>query len=209
MPRIKVVLSYDPTFFCATTLLYYLNCLINNMLRMWHDPWNKQQQGGLDVHLFFGGEYMLRTVTMVLASAAVVSVLSPSSGSAQEMDLLANQLEQKLQIIIRSADSDVDHACIEAQDLQLQLRGMSAQEAEVFMDQNRVLVQERLQRAISLFSEVSENVGTQVEEVKVHIQGRLHERKMELVKLQDRIRAHEAASGEIRAGAGTESSTGR
>jgi hypothetical protein len=134
---------------------------------------------------------MKRFTTLLFAGAAIVAAQTAPQQQSQESEDYVAQLQQKLQAAINDTKEQAELAKNEAIALHELLIGKTAEEGKLILELNRVQTQERLLLAIEALEQVSAEVRTQVEEVHVRILDRLQEKKDELIRSREQIRARE------------------
>lgn len=142
---------------------------------------------------------MKRLLTILIAGAAIVSAQAADSTAqakrtmaGKDIAQITTQLRHHLDSALGSAEIDVAKARKAAEEFQKQMRGKSADEVKVALEQRRKEANVQLQNAITKLENASADVKAQVEEVSVKIQARLQEKTQELKAIQARIEAHRA-----------------
>lgn len=143
---------------------------------------------------------MKRLLTIILTGAAIVAAQPAQDSTAQakkyaggkDMAQIMTQLRSHLDSALGSAEIDVAKARKAAEEFQKQMKGKSAEEIKVAMEERRKEANVQLQNAITKLENASADVKAQVEEVSAKIQARLQEKTEELKAIQARIEAHRA-----------------
>jgi ribosome-associated translation inhibitor RaiA len=112
--------------------------------------------------------------------------IGPDSGKAQFQDKMRDAFD-KARIMADSAR----HTAIE---FHKQMMGKDSAEVKQLFAKHQADVQAKLQKAIDAIDKTLAKLTTQVDKASERAQSRLEQKKQELIKLQDRIKAHQAAT---------------
>lgn len=156
---------------------------------------------------------MRRIVMFLLALTAIVAAQTPAESSAQQKkinvgdqktpmymaeqnrsridtkDSSTRELQEKLQTAVNDAKDAAESAQHAAVEFRAELNGRTSADSLKLLVQRKALVQERLQEAIAALDKASTKVNAQIDQVRDRIQTRLQEKKAELIKIQEKLRA--------------------
>jgi hypothetical protein len=110
--------------------------------------------------------------------------LDKDSGKAEFKDKMRDAFDKA-----RTMADSARHSAIE---FHKQMMGKDSAEIKQIFAKHQADVQDKLQKAIDAIDKTLTKLNTQVDKASERAQSRLEQKKQELIKLQDRIKAHQA-----------------